>query len=380
MLSILRVCLVFALLLHTDWTIANEPNLLQSLTVSSDHMKQSRHVTVFLPKSYFQANRRYPVLYLTDGDIQGPHTHGTLDFLSKFDFVPEMIVVGITNPPESRQRELTLSNGNSDESSEDEAGSSEQFLNFVEHELIPFIKTKYRTLDYQALSGTSHGGQFSINAWVNRPGLFDGVIAISPSLYWNDNQLILKASRVLEKQMLPGRLYLSVANEPEIMTSAFDDFVTLIQSHPTTGRHVKSAIFNNETHDSTTLVAQYNGIKFLFSEWVLPSTPQTLEDLQMRYQLRSKLIGSEQAIPEDRANGYGQWLQYLDRQDDAIELLKWNRDTYSQSINAHFGLINVYRHFGLEELTNQAISMALNTLENLSEADKDRLTSLLQPD
>lgn len=45
------------------------------------------------------------------------------------------------------------------------------------------------------------------------------------------------------------------------------------------------------------------------------------------------------------AAGFGQWLQYLNRQQDALTLLQWNRQTYPTSLDAHQALIKAYVHF-----------------------------------
>ncbi|WP_425593421.1 alpha/beta hydrolase [Alteromonas stellipolaris] len=143
---------------------------------------------MYLPAGYSKSDAHYPELYVTDGDIQGPHTASTLDYLAKFGYAPQMIVVGIVNPRETRERDLTLTSANKHDP--EQLTNADLFLAFVEQEVIPEVKARYRTLDYQGLADTSHGGQFAINALVKRPGLFNGVVAVSPSLYWNKSQLL----------------------------------------------------------------------------------------------------------------------------------------------------------------------------------------------
>ncbi len=81
-------------------------------------------------------------------------------------------------------------------------------------------------------------------------------------------------------------------------------------------------------------------------------------------------------IPEDKANGYAGWLQYLNRQDDALALLKWNRTNYPQSLGAHTALINAYLHFKKQEDAKAALKDALNTLNELSPEQKVQLEAL----
>jgi len=356
---------------------------IQELVIVSSVLGEKRNLVVYLPAGYQKNQQRFPVLYLTDGDIQGPHTAGTLDYLAKFDQTPKMIVVGIVNSPQTRERDLTVTSTEqqpvqqTEQQSEQQLANADRFLAFVEQEVIPFVKKRYRTLDYQALSGTSHGGQFAINALVKRPGLFDGIIAISPSLYWDKAQMLVLTKLALKREQLQGRLYVSIADEESTMTEPFQKFVALTQRYPSEKLVVASQIFGTETHNTTVLQGQYYGLKHLFSGWGIPETPQTLADLQSIFERRSKLLNTPFVIPEDRAAGFGQWLQYLNRQEDALALLQWNRKTYPQSLNAHTALINAYVHFKLTDDAKSALEEAKKSVHGLSAEQKQQLEGLI---
>ncbi|HEY0922944.1 alpha/beta hydrolase-fold protein [Rheinheimera pacifica] len=371
--------IIFSLMLlifgsHCSTWAAGSYTEIQQLVIDSTVLGEKRNLVVYLPAGYQNNKDRFPVLYITDGDIQGPHTAGTLDYLAKFDQTPQMIVVGIVNPPQTRVRDLTVTSA--DKQNTQQLDNADRFLAFIEQEVIPLVKQQYRTLDYQALSGTSHGGQFAINALVKRPGLFNGVIAISPSLYWDKLQVLGLAEAAMKSQQLQGRLYISIANEESIMTEPFRQFVELTQRYTSEKLAVASQTFSNETHNTTVLQGQYYGLKHLFSGWAIPESPQTLADLQTIFENRSKLLNTPMAIPEDTAAGYGQWLQYLNRQDDALALLKWNRKTYPQSLNAHVALIRAYLHFKLADDAKAALENALKSINDLSTEQKAQLEGL----
>ncbi|MBY0418006.1 MAG: hypothetical protein K2W88_08110 [Pararheinheimera sp.] len=358
-----------------SWAAANLPAVKKQV-IDSALLGEKRDLVIYLPAGYQNSQDRYPVLYLTDGDIQGPHTAGTIDYLAKFEQMPSMIVVGIVNPPETRVRDMTITP--SDKQSPVQLENADKFLDFVENEVIPFVKQKYRTVGYQVLSGTSHGGQFAINALVKRPGLFDGVIAISPSLYWNNNQLFGLAEPALKNHRLQGRLYVSIANEEPTMTEPYQRFVDLLARNPSANLVVESQTFSNETHNTTVLQGQYAGLKHIFAEWPIPEgEPKTLADLQAKFTSRSKLLKTDLMIPEDKANGYAGWLQYLNRQDDALALLKWNRANYPQSLSAHTAIIKAYLHFKMAEDAKAALNNALKSLNALSPEQKAQLEALI---
>lgn len=358
----------------SSWAAARLP-VLQERVIDSAVLGEKRDLVIYLPEGYQNSQERYPVLYLTDGDIQGAHTAGTIDYLAKFEQMPQMIVVGIVNPSETRARDLTVPPP--EKQNPNQLENADRFLDFVEKEVIPFVKQQYRTLDYQVLSGTSHGGQFAINALVKRPGLFNDVIAISPSLYWNNQQLLGLAEQALKNDQLQGRLYVSIANEEPTMTQPYQRFVDLLARYPSDKLNIASQTFSDETHNTTVLKGQYAALKYLFSEWPIPEgEPKTLADLQAKFASRSKLLKTDIMIPQDKASGYAGWLQYLNRQDDALALLKWNRTNYPQSLNAHTALIKAYLHFKMAEDAKAALKDALKTLNELSSEQKAELEAL----
>lgn len=372
---IMNLILVLTCVGHFSAFAMAEFSKREEVAIVSKILGEQRELVVYLPADYETENKQFPVLYMTDGDIQGPHTNGTLDFLAKFDQTPGMIVVGVVNPRFKRNNELTLTEKQAQKP--DVLAGADLFLDFIESEVIPFIEARYRTLQYKALSGTSHGGQFAINALIKRPNLFNGVIAISPSLYWNNNQLLGLAEEALKNQTLKGRLFISIANEEPIMTEPFQKLVELTKQYPSSNFHVSMKTFSEESHDSTTLLGQYYGLKHLFPNWTIPNSPQTLSDLQSIYDARSELLGTTILIPEDRANGYGQWLQYLNRKDDALAMFKWNRQTYAQSLNAHKALIQAYLHFDMADAAKLAFDDAIKTINSLSPEQVEQLKGLL---
>lgn len=357
-----------------SWAATSLP-VLQEQVIDSALLGEKRNILIYLPAGYQNSQERYPVLYLTDGDIQGPHTAGTVDYLAKFEQMPPMIVVGIINPRETRERDLTVTP--SDKQNLNQLENADRFLGFLEKEAIPFVKQQYRTLDYQVLSGTSHGGQFAINVLMKRPDLFHGVIAISPSLYWNNEQLLGLAETALKEHRLQGRLFVSIANEEPTMTEPYQRFVNLLARIPSAKLVVSSQTISNETHNTTALQGQYAGLKHIFADWPIPEgEPKTLADLQEKFASRSKLLKTNIMIPEDKANGYAGWLQYLNRQDDALALLKWNRTNYPQSLGAHTALIKAYLHFKMQEDAKAALEDAFKTLNELSPKQKVQLEAL----
>jgi predicted alpha/beta superfamily hydrolase len=332
-----RKTLLFALLLFlflTNLSLSQNESILnlgESHTFDSKVMSEKRTIIVHLPSGYEKTKVSYPVLYITDGEIHTTHTRGTVDYLAKFRLIPEMIVVGVVNTDRDRDLRPTPI----DKQEDGVIKGADRFLKFFSDEVIPMIDKKYRTLPYKVFSGTSYGGLFGINALLTKPKIFDATVAISPSLYWDNQSMQKKANILFSEKKIKGNLYITIANEQPIMIDSFNDFLTLLKNNPSNEVKWASKVFKQETHNTTVLIGQYYAFKEIFKEWNIPEgEPQNLTQLLTRYSKMSKQLGTEIILPEDRVNGYGTWLMYLNRLDEANELFRWNTLNYPKSSNA----------------------------------------------
>jgi predicted alpha/beta superfamily hydrolase len=124
-----RRLLPFALvpLFAASVTHAGTPLVLgERIGLLSKVMGEERTLFVSVPDSYAKSTRRYPVLYLTDAEAQFEHTSATAAFLARNGFMPEVIVVGVTNT--DRTRDLSPSRDPKFPTS----GGADRFLDFFE--------------------------------------------------------------------------------------------------------------------------------------------------------------------------------------------------------------------------------------------------------
>lgn len=181
-------------------------------TLSSHILQEERSVSVYLPPSYHQNNNyTFPVLYLMDGDYNFRYVAGLIEHQSAISaFIPEMIVVAISGKGTEQYRHNCKPNiaGLKD------AGSADKMARFIAEELRPFIKNKYKAADYDLLAGHSIGGLFVVNTALNNPQLFNHFIAISPSLWWENNAINGVAEKIISQNAeFKTDVYLSLANE-----------------------------------------------------------------------------------------------------------------------------------------------------------------------
>ena len=179
-------------------------------TVETHERMASRHVDarrvdVWLPPSYARdAGRRFPVLYMHDGQnlFDPALSYIGVDWgvdeaitrLAAEGKVREAIVVGIWNTPK-RFAEYMPAKAVSESGLPDDWPDmawmrgqtivSDEYLRFIVEELKPFIDAKYRTLpgrDDTAIMGSSMGALISLYALTEYPAVFGGAGCVS--IHW----------------------------------------------------------------------------------------------------------------------------------------------------------------------------------------------------
>lgn len=142
------------------------------------------HIYVRLPQDYAkQPARRYPIVYLLDGDSLFPIIAASHLFLTIDDKMPEAIVVGIAygsfEKPVNRRHIDFMPSGPGVKP--EEAGIA-RFHNFLERELLPQVEGRYRAdPSKRILFGQSRGGALILYSAFAKPDLFWSRIASNPS-------------------------------------------------------------------------------------------------------------------------------------------------------------------------------------------------------
>jgi uncharacterized protein len=83
--------------------------------------------------------------------------------------------------------------------------------------LMPAVTSRYRTTAETAIIGESLAGLFVVETLFLEPDLFDTYIAVDPSLWWNDHELVTTAARRSpDSWTRPKALYLASSGEEEL--------------------------------------------------------------------------------------------------------------------------------------------------------------------
>jgi predicted alpha/beta superfamily hydrolase len=178
----------------------------------SEILPDDRVVSVYLPPQYLeQEERRFPVLYLQDGQnlfdgrtsyIAGKtwNANTTADQLTEAGEIEPVILVGVANTGLRRIAEYTPTRD-----FKMGGGEGRSYGRLLIEELKPLIDRSYRTLPdakNTGVGGSSLGGLISLYLGFAHPEAFSKVAVMSPSLWW-DHRSILNA---IEQQVTKPEL------------------------------------------------------------------------------------------------------------------------------------------------------------------------------
>lgn len=327
--------------------------------LQSKVMAETRTILVRTPASYARGNRAYPVLYMTDGDRQIGHTAATVDFLAREGRMPEVIIVGINNT--DRTRDLTpthvdrMGAGNNGFNTPT-SGGADRFLNFIATEVIPYVEKNYRTQPFRVFAGHSFGGLFAMHTFFTRPDLFNGVIAVSPTLTWDDHYVYKQAQEWVKKASdRPVALLMSVGNEGEELDREFDALKTLLAKRGPKSLEFEAVRFPDEDHGSVVLPTHYAGLRKAFApfRFALGGPNEDPKALFARardhYKKASARVGFALQVPEQTMNVIGYRLLQAGQVQEAVEAFRANAETYPESPNVYDSLGEAQERAGAAE-------------------------------
>lgn len=178
-------------------------------------LSRHRRVWIYLPESYAMSKKKYPVLYMQDG--QNVFDNATaaygewgvdeaLDSLSRE--TGEVIVVAVDHGAEKRISEYSPLDSN-----EHGKGEGDAYVDFLAHTLVPYINNHYRTKKsarYTAVAGSSMGGLISLYALLKYPSVFGAAGVFSPAFWITPG---LKDYIIKRAPKVKGRIYFYAGGE-----------------------------------------------------------------------------------------------------------------------------------------------------------------------
>lgn len=327
----------------------------KTVEFNSEILQEKRNVFIYTPNRYEESDIEYPTLYITDGAENFFIATAIVNLLSRNQQIPQMIVVGIPNVNRNRDLSPSIIEGTSD------PGGGDNFLNFFENELIPYLDNNFRTSNYKVLFGHSLGGMFTNYTMLTRPELFNAYIVASPYLMYSNEYVIKEAElRLDDLSNFDRQLFITLGDEPAYQQS-LSKFTSLLTDNAKTLRWDYQK-FNDEDHGSIPMITLLKGLKYIYSDFQLTMETgmQGIEAILEHYAILNVKYDCTVDISETTLNIIGYRLMQNEQLDKAIEVFKYNVELYPNSAN-------VYDSFGeaLERsgLTKDAAENYKNAVE-----------------
>jgi predicted alpha/beta superfamily hydrolase len=152
------------------------------------HLNATRRISALLPHDYYKTDKRYPVLYLQDGQ-------NLFNPMSQYgDWAIDKSLAKLAENGEADIIIIAINHGEKERINEYlpyyhprfGQGKGTFYIQFMTEKLIPYINEKYRTLtDFEntGIGGSSMGGLISLHAGLSNPGTFGKLMIFSPSLW-----------------------------------------------------------------------------------------------------------------------------------------------------------------------------------------------------
>lgn len=367
-------------------------------SLQSDILGEQRKIWVYVPNGNNQdiyAKQNYPVVYLLDGPGHFLSVVGMIHQLSTTNgntLCPEMIVVGIENT--NRSRDLTPTKSTDGPLAEN-SGGGENFIAFLEKELMPFVEANYPTQPYRMLIGHSLGGLTAMHVLLHHSDLFNAYISIDPSMWWDDRNLLSEATTLLKEKDYSGKsLYLGIANTmPEDMTlkklkkdtsevtnhqRAIFDLSKVLDKNQQNGLRYRYKYYEADDHGSVPLITEYDALRFIFDFFSFDLHPAALndstnmvgDDIENHFKIVSEKMGYTVYPPENLINGLGYMAMQNENMKQAEYFFKMNVSHYPESFNVYDSLGDYY--VAMEDKANaiQSFKQALKIRENVFSRNK----------
>ncbi|WP_179346330.1 alpha/beta hydrolase [Winogradskyella ursingii] len=219
-------------------------------SLNAPQLDTVKTIWVYLPKSYQNSEKRYPVVYMHDAqnlfDAESSfvgewQVDEYLDSLTK----NESIIIGIEHGNDKRIDELTpYSNEKYG------GGNGDRYISFIKDNLKTQIDSTYRTkpeAENTTILGSSLGGLISFYAVVRFPETFGEAGVFSPAFWINPEIYELVSSTDIAET---SKFYFLVGTaEGETMVPNLERMVNLLKSKGVSEKQIKTSIIEGGEHN-----------------------------------------------------------------------------------------------------------------------------------
>ncbi len=257
---------------------------LEVFQVRSAYLANSRSVRVWLPPGYNEpanAERRYPILYMNDGQNLfdratsfGGHEWQADESATRLineGKIQPLIIVGIDNSGATRSQEYNAPGvtwGG-------RTSHGDKYMQFVTEELMPYIDSRYRTLkgpENTGFGGSSFGGNIALYAAMNNTETFGRMLVESPAVAVADRAML--ASIKAYSKPWPQRLFVAVGTaetsrpaDAEEYLAAVEELVKDLRSRNLGDDRLKYVVVKDAVHNEQAWAKRFpEALEYLFGK------------------------------------------------------------------------------------------------------------------
>ncbi len=392
-----KIVTCFAMLTFSVFSVAGASNKdmveeplfkIQSNQFDSTLLERKHAFSVYLPDGYQHTQKRYPVVYVLDGDFLLSTAINTMKMRASRDQMPESIIVALKTKSGANRLSLAMPVKRNKDDTEITFKNSKPklYLDFLHKELMPYIENNYRTANYNTLIGMSPTVGPVLTDYLTKQPIFDAHIGLATDLNRYTKQSKLLADEVLTRSQQANStpLYLSrgqidLSSNPELKKS-FDKLAARFQSVDS----VKVDVIPDGEHYGMSLAGINNAFGFVFpTHKVKPNYITLRKEKDFVNQLKDfyKNLNHEYGFTfYPVADGY--WMgtsiagsnRYLLRQkrtQEAVELLNWALKTQPNNLILQYNLTMALEDNGQKE---HAIASAKKLIELAQQQAHSSLT------
>ncbi|MFD0796854.1 alpha/beta hydrolase [Maribacter chungangensis] len=287
-----RHLLIALILFHFSGHILAQKLVPKKRTIEPDHIVTSKimgrdyQLYMSFPTSYSATDTiSYPVLYVLDGQLsyhKFSSSHKSFGFENELE---DVIIVGIGSGldmaswfihrsfdytpsvdiryQDKMEKQFGIPKGTI------QSGGSAKYLKVLKTEIIPFVDKHYKTTEDRGISGHSLGGLFASYCLLYSDGFFTRFGINSPSLMWNNNELLTRFIAEIENKtrwgLPPTRIFISVGElEGSKMVPAMITLSMNLEDLNDENIDLDWQIFEKETHLSVDAASMNRTLSVLY--------------------------------------------------------------------------------------------------------------------
>ena len=357
LLNMKKILSLLTILLFASHFVSAQYLPPKNIVIDSRYFNDKREIKISLPEEYnYFPNRKYKVIYLFDAQSDSLFNYvvATQNYLlnNSLVFISPCIIVGIET--KNRQYEFLPKNKTQqpfkDYGETVKLGGADIFIEHLKNEIIPLINKNYRTNNYNIAVGHSLGGTFPIYGLAKDSELFNAIIAASPNLYYDNEQILnLIEEKENYKKLEHKFLYVGYAKEGNLENRFYpstEKLKAFLSTKSFSSFFYKVNFITDNDHSTTPLETIYKGLVELNKQLIINenvegfySSPNKnfVTDLKNYYSKQSERFGVKLPASED-INHIAYNLFYSNKLDDAIQISNWAIELYPEDSNLYDSL------------------------------------------